>query len=41
MVTMNILINNEPYILTAQINNLLIYKNIFTNKLTFKYINER
>lgn len=38
---MIILINNEPYILSGQINNLLIFTNMFTNELTFKYIEEK
>lgn len=38
---MIILINNEPYILSGQINNLLIFTNMYTKKLTFKYIEEK
>ena len=38
---MIILINNEPYVLSGQINNLLIFTNMFTNELTFKYIEEK
>lgn len=38
---MIILINNEPYILSGQVNNLLIFTNMYTNELTFKYIEEK
>lgn len=38
---MVILINNEPYILSGQVNNLLIFTNMFTNKLIFKYIESK
>lgn len=38
---MIILINDEPNILSAQVNNLLIFTNMNTNKLTFKYIKNK
>lgn len=38
---MIILIKDQPYILSGQVNNLLIFTNMFTKKLTFKYIKEK
>ena len=38
---MIILINDEPHILSGQVNNLLIFTNMYTNKLTFKYIENK